>query len=54
MCIRDSTLRADSYQDLVNALLLLLGEHSKEGIVRFYSGDDAAAMACLLYTSRCV
>ena len=39
------TLRADSYQDLVNALLLLLGEHSKEGIVRFYSGDDAAAMA---------
>ena len=39
------TLRADSYQDLVNALLLLLGEHSKEGVVRFYSGDDAAAMA---------
>ena len=39
------TLRADSYQDLVNALLLLLGEHSKEGIVRFYSGDDVAAMA---------
>ena len=30
------TLRADSYQDLVNALLLLLGEHSEE---------DAAAMA---------
>ena len=39
------TLRADSYQDLVNALLLLLGEHSKEGVVRFYSGDDVAAMA---------
>ena len=39
------TLRADSYQDLVNALLLLLGEHSEEGVVRIYSEDDAAAMA---------
>ena len=39
------TLRADSYQDLVNALLLLLGEHSEEGTVRIYSEDDAAAMA---------
>ena len=40
------TLRADSYQDLVNALLLLLGEHSEEGAVRIYnSGEDAAAMA---------
>lgn len=39
------TLRADGYQDLVNALLLLLGEHSKEGTVRIYGGDDPAAMA---------
>ena len=39
------TLRADSYQDLVNALLLLLGEHSEEGVVRIYSEEDAAAMA---------
>ena len=39
------TLRADSYQDLVNALLLLLGEHSEEGVVRIYSEDDASAMA---------
>ena len=39
------TLRADSYQDLVNALLLLLGEHSEEGVVRIYSEEGAAAMA---------
>ncbi len=32
------TLRAENYQDLVNALLLLLGEHSEDGIVRIY-GD---------------
>ena len=37
------TLRADSYQDLVNALLLLLGEHSEEGTVRIYGNDEAAA-----------
>ncbi len=37
------TLRADSYQDLVNALLLLLGEHSKEGTVRIYGNDESAA-----------
>lgn len=39
------TLRADSYQDLVNALLLLLGEHSAEGTVRIYSEGDSVAMA---------
>ena len=40
------TLRADSYQDLVNALLLLLGEHSEEGSVRIYGNDEeASAMA---------
>lgn len=40
------TLRAENYQDLVNALLLLLGEHSEGGVVRIY-GDapDKAAMA---------
>ncbi len=32
------TLRAENYQDLVNALLLLLGEHSEDGVVRIY-GD---------------
>ena len=34
------TLRAENYQDLVNALLLLLGEHSDDGVVRIY-GDAA-------------
>lgn len=40
------TLRAENYQDLVNALLLLLGEHSEDGVVRVY-GDapDRAALA---------
>lgn len=37
------TLRADSYQGLVNALLLLLGEHSEEGTVRIYGNDEEAA-----------
>ena len=37
------TLRADSYPDLVNALLLLLGEHSEEGTVRIYGNDETAA-----------
>lgn len=40
------TLRAENYQDLVNALLLLLGEHSEDGVVRIY-GDapNKAGMA---------
>ncbi len=40
------TLRAENYQDLVNALLLLLSEHSEDGVVRIY-GDapNKAAMA---------
>ncbi len=39
-------LRAENYQDLVNALLLLLSEHSEDGVVRIY-GDapNKAAMA---------
>ncbi|MCR5825306.1 MAG: hypothetical protein K6G54_01940, partial [Oscillospiraceae bacterium] len=40
------TLRAENYQDLVNALLMLLGEHSEEGVVRVYGDDpDKAALA---------
>ena len=40
------TLRAENYQDLVNALLLLLDTHSEDGVVRLY-GDapNKAAMA---------
>ena len=33
------TLRADSYQDLVNAMLLLLSEHADDGTVRVYGED---------------
>ena len=39
------TLRADSYQDLVNAMLLLLGEHGENGTIRVYGDNpDAEAM----------
>ncbi len=40
------TLRAENYQDLVNALLMLLAEHSEDGVVRVY-GDapDKAELA---------
>jgi len=45
------TLRAENYQDLVNALLYLLGEHSEDGVVRVY-GDapnkaELAENACV-------
>ena len=42
----EDTLRAENYQELINALLILLGEHSEEGVVRIY-GDhaDPSAMA---------
>ena len=41
----NDTLRADSYQDLVNAMLLLLGEHADDGTIRVYGEDlDAEAM----------
>ena len=40
----NDTLRADSYQDLVNAMLLLLGEHADDGTVRVYGEDLDAEM----------
>ncbi|MBO4915813.1 MAG: hypothetical protein J5449_11495 [Oscillospiraceae bacterium] len=40
------TLRAENYQDLVNALLLLVGEHSEDGVVRIYGdAQNKASMA---------
>ena len=33
------TLRAESYQDLVNDLLLLISSGAPEGTIRFYAGD---------------
>lgn len=42
-----NALRADSYQDLVNALLLLLGDHADSGVVRLYDAEeDRAAQLC--------
>ena len=35
------TLKAENYQDLVNALLLLVGEHAEGGTVRLYISDTA-------------
>ena len=34
------TLRAESYQDLVNSLLMLVEERAEEGIVRYYSQNS--------------
>ncbi len=42
----EGTLRAESYQELVNALLLLLGSHSEGGTVRIYTEDaDMVALS---------
>ena len=35
------TLRAENYQDLVNALLLLVGDHADSGTVRIYGMETA-------------
>lgn len=37
------TLRAESYQDLVNSLLMLVEERAEEGIVRYYTKNNADA-----------
>ena len=45
-------LRADTYQDLVNDILVLVGNHSEEGVIWLYyaqeglDADDAAERAC--------
>ena len=45
-------LQADTYQDLVNDILLLVGNHTEEGTIRLYYGGegldatDGAEMAC--------
>lgn len=47
-----SVLRAESYQDLVNDLLVLIGGHAEEGTIFYYgteempSAADAAEKAC--------
>ena len=45
-------LRADTYQDLVNDILVLVGNHSEEGVIWLYyaqeglDANDAAERAC--------
>ena len=36
---RENLLRAETYQDLVNDLMLLIGEGSTEGIIRIYAAE---------------
>lgn len=43
----EDTLKAASYQDLVNSLLMLIEQRSEEGIIRYYGteGENAYAQA---------
>lgn len=36
------TLRAESYQDVVNDLLLLIGQHTETAVIRLYNYNDLA------------
>ena len=37
----EDALRAESYQELVNSLLMLVEQRSEEGTIRFYTDSDA-------------
>lgn len=37
----EDTLRAESYQDLVNSMLLLIEQHAEEGVIRCYGETGA-------------
>ena len=39
MCIRDR-LRADTYQDLVNNILILVGNHAESGTIWLYYDQE--------------
>ncbi len=41
----DDILRAESYQDIVNDLLLLVGEYQQQATLRLYSDDSEATVA---------
>ena len=41
----EDTLRAESYQDLVNSLLMLVEERSEDGVIRYYTSGDAYSLA---------
>ena len=44
----DDVLRAESYQDIVNDLLLLVGEYQQQATLRLYSDDSEATVAAEL------
>ncbi|MEA4992765.1 MAG: hypothetical protein VB060_02865 [Oscillibacter sp.] len=39
------TLRAENYQDIVNDLMLLIGRHTDQAVIRFYSYNDSVSVA---------
>lgn len=41
----EDTLRAESYQDLVNSLLMLIEERAEDGVIRYYTSGDAYSLA---------
>lgn len=41
----EDTLKAESYQDLVNSILMLVEQRSEEGIIRYYTTDGADGYA---------
>lgn len=41
----EDTLKAESYQDLVNSLLMLIEQRSEEGVIRYYTPDGADGYA---------
>jgi len=43
-----STLRAENYQDIVNDLLLLIGEHTERATIRLYNFEEDMAVGDIL------
>jgi len=44
----DDTLRAENYQDIVNDLLILIGQHTETATLRLYNYEDDLAVAEIL------
>ncbi len=44
----DGTLRAESHQDLVNDMLLLIGRHTEDATIRYYDQEEGAAVADII------
>lgn len=47
------TLRAENYQDIVNDLLLLIGQHTETATLRLYNYSDDLTVAETLEQARC-